>query len=145
MSYPAEQGDGPPVSLPSPGQGIKVNHEVLNDVCRQLAKELEDLESGRNGTPKHLQSTHLVLTGKELGHFPAVEGQHGGDGLAGSCANAYEQISLTYSKFLSAYENVIKALKKSADNHAEAEQASTDAVNRVYPGSSSTSDAQYFG
>jgi hypothetical protein len=148
MSHAAEQGDGgPPTSLPTVGQGIKVNHEVLGDVCRQLAKELSDLEAGGSGSPKHMQQTShiLALTGNQLGHFPAAEGQHGGDGFAGSCANAQQQINSTYQEFLSAFDDLLKALKKSADNHAQAEQASTDAVNRAYPGSSSKSGAQYYG
>jgi hypothetical protein len=135
------------MTLPPAGQGTEVNHEVLGDVCRRLAKELSELEAGGSGSPKHMQqSAHiLALGGKQLGHFPAAEGQHGGDGLAATCANAHQKISSTYAEFLSAFEKLVTALRKSADGHAQAEQANTEAVKRAYRGSSPTSGTQYYG
>jgi uncharacterized protein YukE len=148
MSYPAQQGDGPPMSLPpaSPGRQSMVNHEIINEVYRRLARELHRLESA-DGSPLHVrQSAHVLnLTGEQLGRFPAATGQHGGDGFAASCANAHQQISSTYTKFVSAYEELVKALRTSAEGHAEAEQANAAAVKRAYQGPSSPSDAQYFG
>ena len=146
MSLKDGGGGPPPRDLPSAGKGIKVNHDVLKDVYNKLADDHKELDSHVKGGPKYLQhSDHLVvLTGTQLGHYPAAEGQTGMDGFAGSCKNAYDQIGSVYSQFVTAYENLIATLKKSADNHAEAEQRNVDTMNRAYNDSSSSSSSSQF-
>jgi hypothetical protein len=140
MSYEADGGGGGyPRSLPSAGREIRVNHEVLKDVADQLAKNLRELEGSTRGTLRSFQNNSAVdLTGNQLGHYPAAAGTTGMDGLAGTCRNAYSTIGSVYGQFLTAYDNLINALKKTAENHSEAEQASTKAVDSAYNGASST-------
>lgn len=132
-----------PMDLPSAGGEIRVNHEVLKDVHKKLLADYDELDKhSTTGSLKWFQAGDRGLVGAaELGRYPAAE-----QVVAMTCKNAYNQIGATYSSFLAAYDNLIKALKRSADNHGEAEQASTQSANNVYRGGSpTTSDSSYAG
>lgn len=120
--------------LPAPaGREVRIQYEVLNDVSRSLAADLQQLEGPEaRGSLGNLRSDRALLTGAELGHYPAAEGTSGIDGLAGTCRNAYEQIGLAYQQFIEDYEKIIEILKKSAHEHAEADRASAQTVDRIH-------------
>jgi hypothetical protein len=136
MAPPPGNGGSYPRDLPSAGKEIRVNHDVMNDVYEKLKKDLNELEGSGKGTVRYLQiEDRGLVTSVELGKYPAAE-----QVVAQSVSNAYNKIVSVYDSFLLAYDGVVKALKKSADNHGAAEQANIDSIN-THGRSPSTSDA----
>jgi hypothetical protein len=147
MQMAADGGGGAyPKDLPTTSGESRVNHEVLKDVHRILAADLKELEGSGYGTVRYLQDGERGrLSSNELGTFPAAAGSTGMDGLVGTCTNAYTQIGSVYSSFVTAYGNLVQALKNSADGHAEAERTNRQTMNNVGQNvSGGSSNSQFY-
>lgn len=127
MSYKDNGGSGgAPQQLPGANKELKVDPDVLKSVAKKMQQDLDDLNSWTPGSYNHFkQGDVAILTPDELGDYP------GGHGISRSCKNAYDAVDSTYSQFLTAYDQVIKAIKKSADNHANAEDANRKAAQQA--------------
>ncbi|MFA1550841.1 hypothetical protein [Actinomadura chokoriensis] len=106
---------GHPKSLPTTGgKEIKINHDTLDDIVKKLEKDLRDLKSQRygdkieDGTPPE----------SAMGDYQA------GRGLYSTVTAARDQIGGTYDQFLTAYAQVIEAIRASGKNHKKADDAS---------------------
>ncbi len=119
MSFKDSGGySGPPKQLPGANKEIRVDHEALSRVAKAMQKDLDDLNSWTSGSLNHFQDGSVAdLSTDELGNYP------GGQYVAASAKAAYTGVGSTYSQFLSAYDLVIKAVQRSAQNHANAEDA----------------------
>ncbi len=117
---------GPPKQLPGANKEIRVDHGVLKNVAKAMQKDLDDLNSWSSGSYHDFRDGSVVdLTTDELGNYP------GGQNVAASAKAAYTQIGSTYSQFLIAYDQVIKAVKRSADNHANADDATRQSARQA--------------
>src|SRR6266545_2405857 len=108
-------GGGLPPNLPSVGDELVVHRDKLHDVARALQRDLDDIkEAGTSGSLWSLRNQGMV-TAAELGHYPA------GEQIAVTCKNAYDHVGDTYDAFLTSYQDVINAIKQTADNYDRAE------------------------
>jgi hypothetical protein len=112
-------GGGLPRSLPSIGDEVMVHRDKLHDVWKTLQRDLDALKEWGSGTLNDFQhgSKNALVTAAELGHYPA------GEQIAGTCKNAYEAVGGVYNTFLTSYQDVITAIKNTAENYDRAEQA----------------------
>jgi hypothetical protein len=123
-------GGGYPEALPSTGgKGIFVNHEALHDVYKKLQADRDLFDQGGSGTLTDFQGSGKArITQDDLGNYPAAEGVHA------TCGNAESHVGAVYTEFLTSYQNLIDTIKRTADNHKTAEEASKAAVNKVNNG-----------
>lgn len=124
-------------SWPEAGKSVDVHRDKLKDIARTLQADLDELNGYGKGTAKNLQagSRGLVTLG-ELGDYPAAKG------LAGTAENAYEVIGTECLEFLTGYQALINAIKRTADNYEGAELANEQAANRL---DGTTDNAHYAG
>jgi uncharacterized protein YukE len=127
MSYKDAGGSGgAPKQLPGANKEIKVDHEKLKDVAKAMQKDLDDLNSWTPGSLNDFYDGDVTwLTQDQLGNYPE------GHGITQSAQAAYNSIGDTYGEFLKAYDSVIKAINKSADNHKNAEDANQHAAQQA--------------
>jgi uncharacterized protein YukE len=119
-------GGGLPRALPSVGDRFEINPEALREVARQLQADLDELKGWSSGSLNDLQyGDQGLVTQEDLGDYPA------GQQIARTFEAAYNQISTTYSSFLTSYEAVVNAIKQTAENYDRAEQATEQGVNQV--------------
>lgn len=127
MSYRDDGGSGgAPKQLPGANKEIRVDHEKLKDVAKAMQKDLDDLNSWTAGSLNDFYDGDATwLTQNELGNYPE------GGGITQSSQAAYNSIGDTYSQFLEAYDSVIKAVNRSADNHKNADDATKHAAQQA--------------
>lgn len=126
MSYKDDGGGGLPKQLPGAGKEIKVDHEAMKGVAKAMQKDLDDLNGWNSGSLNDFYDGDVSwLTQDDLGHYPE------GGGITQSSQAAYNAIGGTYSGFLTAYQQVIDAVNRSADNHKNAEDANTKTAKQA--------------
>lgn len=127
MSYRDDGGSGgAPKQLPGANKEIKVDHETLKTVAKAMQKDLDDLNSWSSGSLNDFYDGDATwLTQDQLGHYPE------GGGITQSAQAAYNSIGDTYSQFLQAYQQVIDAINRSADNHKNADDATKHAAQQA--------------
>lgn len=127
MSYRDEGGSGgAPKQLPGANKEIKVNHETLKTVAKAMQKDLDDLNGWSSGSLNDFYDGDATwLTQDQLGNYPE------GHGITQSAQAAYNSIGGTYSAFLQAYQQVIDAINRSADNHKNADDATKHAAQQA--------------
>ena len=119
-------GGGLPRALPSVGDEFEINPEALREVARRLQADLDGHKGWGSGTLNDLEyGEQGLVTQTELGNYPA------GQQISRTFEAAYNQISSTYSAFLTSYQMVVDAIKQTAENYENAEQATEQSVNRI--------------
>lgn len=110
---------GYPKSLPTTGgKEIKINHDTLDDIAKKLEDDLHKLKEPRwsdkieDNTPPE----------SSLGNYKA------GQAMYNTVTAARDQIGGTFTQFLTAYEQVIAAIRASNKNHRKADDASKRGV-----------------
>ncbi|MBT2208170.1 MULTISPECIES: hypothetical protein [Actinomadura] len=118
----------PPKSLPTAGgKEIGIHHDTVKDIADKLEKDLRALKSLRYDNKLEDDSP----TESSLGNYTA------GRSLYNTVSAAQTQIGNTYTQFVTAYENVIKALRASEQTHRNADDKSKQGVqNAASPHSS---------
>ena len=127
MSYRDEGGSGgAPKQLPGANKEINVDHEKLKTVAKAMQKDLDDLNGWSSGSLNDFYDGDATwLTQDQLGNYPE------GHGITMSAQAAYNSIGGTYSQFLQAYQQVIDAINRSADNHKNADDATKHAAQQA--------------
>jgi len=126
-------GGGYPKDLPSAGDHVEVDRDVLRDVAKRLQADLDELNSWKNGSLKDLQNNQDEWVPENaLGEYNA------GRQIAGTFNQAYSQIGSTYGEFLSSYQAVISGILRTVNRYQSAEDATTAAANRANPGGGQT-------
>jgi hypothetical protein len=125
-------GGGYPRDLPSVGDHVEVNRDVLRDVAKKLQADFDELNSWASGSQKDLTESQNSWVPKE-----AVGKYNAGQQIAGTFDNAYSQIGGIYQGFLGSYQQVISAIQRTVDRYQAAEDATADAANRANPGGQS--------
>lgn len=119
-------GGGLPRALPSVGDQFEIDVEKLREIARRLQDDLDQHKGWGSGTLNDLQyGDQGLVTDRELGDYPA------GEAIARTFDAAYNQIGTVYSAFLTSYQSVVDAIKQTADNYDNANQATEQAVNQV--------------
>src|SRR3954454_275697 len=122
-------GGGYPKNLPSAGDHVEVDRDVLRDVAKKLQADLDGLNEWDSGSLKDLKQNDKGRVDKDaLGDYKA------GQDISQTFQNAYDKISATYSEFVSSYQQVINAIKQSADNYQRAEDATAASAHRARTG-----------
>lgn len=116
---PGGGGGSYPKSLPTTGGAeIKINHDTLNDIVKKLEKDLRDLKSQRY-SDKIEDDTPPEAA---MGDYDA------GRGIYGTVTAARDSIGGTFDQFITAYEQVIEAIRASDKTHKNADDASEQGV-----------------
>ena len=122
-------GGGYPRSLPSAGDHVEVDRDVLRDVAKRLQADLDELNSWDSGSLKDLQNNEQEwIPENSLGDYNA------GRQIAGTFNQAYAQIGSTYNQFLSSYQQVITGILQTVNGYQRAEDATADAASRANTG-----------
>jgi hypothetical protein len=109
-----------------------VNRDVLRDVAKKLQADLDELNSWGSGSLKDLQDNDQGRVDEgALGNYTA------GHQIAKTFENAYNYVGGTYSEFVNSYQQVITAIKQTAEGYQRAEDATADAASRANPGGQS--------
>jgi hypothetical protein len=125
-------GGGYPRNLPSAGDHVEVDRDVLRDVAKRLQADLDELNSWNNGSLKDLQNNEEEWIPEDaLGDYNA------GRQIAGTFNQAYGQIGSTYNQFVGSYREVIRRIQASVDGYQRAEDATADAASRANLGGQS--------
>lgn len=133
-------GGGYPKNLPSAGDHVEVDRDVLRDVAKRLQADLDELNSWNNGSLKDLQNNQNEWVPEDaLGEYNA------GRQIAGTFNQAYSQIGTTYSQFLGSYQQVISGILQTVNGYQSAEDATADAANRANPGGGQSRGGQTGG
>lgn len=110
---------GHPKSLPTTGgKEIKINHDTLDDIVKKLEKDLRDLKSKR-WSDKVEDNTPPEAA---MGDYDA------GRSMYATVTAARDQIGTTFDQFVTAYEQVIEAIRASDKTHRKADDASKRSV-----------------
>lgn len=119
-------GGGLPRTLPSVGDHIEVDRDVLRDVAKRLHADLQDIKGWGSGSLNDLQNNSQgLVTADDLGQYPA------GQAISQTFQQAYDQIGSVYQQFVTSYEQVIQAIQRSADNYQSAEDATAASAHQV--------------
>lgn len=122
-------GGGYPKNLPSAGDHVEVDRDVLRDVAKKLQADFDELDGWGSGGLKDLQDNEQGRVAEDaLGDYNA------GHQIFRTFDQAYTQISGTYNAFLTSYQQVITALKQQAEGYQRAEDATADAASRANSG-----------
>jgi hypothetical protein len=125
-------GGGYPRSLPSAGDHVEVDRDVLRDVAKRLQADLDGLNSWASGSYKDLQNNQEEwIPDNALGDYNA------GHQIAKTFDQAYGQIGTTYNQFLSSYQQVITGILQTVNGYQRAEDATADAASRANTGGQS--------
>jgi ribosome-associated translation inhibitor RaiA len=117
-----EKDDDFPPRLPQAGgKEIHFDKEELNSIADRLQKDLDRLKD-----KPHKEAVENVPSG------PAVGTHSAGDGVHRTVRAASTEVGRTYAKFIEAYEDVIKALRKSKQNLQDADDDAKRRANRVH-------------
>ena len=112
-------GGGYPKSLPTTGgKEIAIQHDTLDDIVKKLEADLHKLKQSR-WSDKIQDDTPPEAS---LGDYKA------GQAMYNTVTAARDQIGGTFDQFLSAYEQVIEAIRASNKNHRKADDASERGV-----------------
>lgn len=126
-------GGGYPKNLPSAGDHVEVDRDVLRDVAKKLQADFDELDGWGSGSAKDLSESENSWEPKNaLGEYNA------GQQIAQTFDNAYTQIGSTYTQFLTSYQQVITAIKQTAEGYQRAEDATADAASRANTGGQSS-------
>ncbi|TDB83726.1 hypothetical protein E1264_27270 [Actinomadura sp. KC216] len=104
---------------PTGGKEIKVDHDTLDDIVKQLEKDLIELKKYPTHSRKITQETPPEAA---MGDYQA------GRTMYGTITAARDQIGGTFDQFITAYEQTIEALRASNRNHRKADDASKRGV-----------------
>ena len=132
-------GGGLPAGLPSAGDELQVDRDVLRDVAKRLHDDLQQLRGSGNGTLHDLRNNGGLVSPNALGDYPA------GQGISQTFNQAYTQIGTTYESFLSTYEQVIQSIQQSVDGYQAAEDATQQSAQRAASTGSSSPPSQSAG
>ncbi|SRR6266545_6504331 len=129
MAREDDGGGRYPRDLPSAGDQVEVDRDALRDVAKKLQADLDDLNSWNSGSLKDLQDNEQGLVPEDaLGNYNA------GRQIWQTFRGAYSMIGSTYGEFLTSYQQVVTAIKQTAEGYQRAEDATADAANRANPG-----------
>nr|BFE32801.1 hypothetical protein GCM10010200_050520 [Actinomadura rugatobispora] len=121
MAPPPENG-GYPRNLPQAGKEIKMDHDQLKTIANRLQEDLDRLRDAR---------WKEALEDYGNPGQPAIGDYSAGHGLHNTTKTAQTAIGSTYDQFLTAYQNVITALRDSEKNTRNADDQSRAGVNSV--------------
>jgi hypothetical protein len=119
MAPKAPGGGSYPNNLPPVGgKEIAIHHDVLDDIVKKLDADLKKLRAERWSN----QITDATPSEDAMGNYKA------GQGLYNTVTAARDQIGNTFDQFLTAYEQVIEAIRASNKSHRNADDASQRGV-----------------
>ncbi|HZB32872.1 MAG TPA: hypothetical protein VE465_22125 [Streptosporangiaceae bacterium] len=125
-------GGGYPRNLPSVGDHVEVDRDMLRDIAKRLQADLDELNGWNNGSLKDLQDNESEwIPENSLGEYNA------GRQIASTFTQAYSQIGGTYSQFLGSYQQVITGILQTVNGYQRAEDATAEAANRANIGGQS--------
>jgi len=118
---PGNRG-GYPRNLPQAGREIKMDHDQLKTIANRLQ---EDLDRLRRARWKEAIEDYGNPGQDAIGDYSA------GKGLHNTTKSAQSAIGSTLDQFLTAYDNLITALRNSEKNTRNADEQSRAGVNAV--------------
>lgn len=110
---------GHPKSLPTTGgKEVKINHDTLDDIVKKLEADLKGLKEKRYSDKIEDDTPQEAA----MGDYQA------GRMMYGTITAARDQIGTTFDQFVTAYEQVIEAIRASDKTYRNADDASKRGV-----------------
>ncbi|RKS71121.1 hypothetical protein BZB76_5607 [Actinomadura pelletieri DSM 43383] len=104
---------------PTGGKEIKIDHDTIDDIVKKLERDLNELKR---------RPTHSQLINDETPPESAMGNYQAGRTMYATITAARDQIGNTFDQFVTAYEQVIEAIRASNKNHRTADDASKHGV-----------------